>query len=69
MIFIFKNFSKKNSIFLILLCLTFQIADIAKGIDKNSFRKKPTIDKNYDQIWKFIEKNYSKIRTTYHINN
>ena len=69
MIFIFKNFSKKNSIFLILLCLTFQIADIAKGIDKNSFRKKPTIDKNYDQIWKFIEKNYSKIRTTYHFNN
>jgi len=68
-IFIFKNFSAKNSLILILLCITIQIADIANGIDKNSFRKKTSVEKNYDEIWKFIEKNFSKIRTTYHFNN
>ena len=68
-IFIYKNFSNKNSVFLVLLIIIIQTADVTKGINENSFRKKDTLEKNYDEIWKFIEKNYSKIRTTYHFNN
>jgi len=68
-IFIFKNFSKKNSLFLILFLLIAQIIDVTKGIYENSIRKNIKVEENYNEIWKFIEKNYSKVRTTYHFNN
>jgi len=68
-IFIFKNFSKKNSLFLILFLLIVQIIDVTKGIHENSVKKNIKVEKNYNEIWKFIEKNYSKVRTTYHFNN
>lgn len=68
-IFLYKNFSKKKSIFIIFILLIIQLADITNGINQNSFRGKNQVEKKYDDIWKFIEQNFHNVRTTYPFNN
>jgi hypothetical protein len=68
--YVYKNFSRKVVIFLILFLLSVQILDVSVGILKNSFnnKKKLSIEPK-DKIWIKIDENFDEIRTTYLFNN
>lgn len=69
-ILIYKNFPKKNSIFVLILILIIQIVDIYPGIHSHYNSKAFVNQKKIDTstFWKKMTKENSTLRTTY-INN
>lgn len=68
--YVYKNFSRKVVIFLILFLLLVQISDVSVGILKNSFNNNKILSvEPKDKIWSKIDQNFDEIRTTYLFNN
>ena len=68
--FIYKSFTKKISLLIVILVLIIQISDISfKIFDNENHLKKITKKKSIDEIWRIIEKDFEVIRTTYLFNN
>jgi hypothetical protein len=69
-IFLYRNFSKKKSFYILILIFSFQLIDLYPGIKKNfnagAFPQEKKII-NYS-FWNDLTKNYSVLRTTY-LNN
>lgn len=66
-VYIFKNFHKTNSIFIMLILMSIQLTDVIAGIKNNSFKQIEKYD--HDPIWNLIEKDFKSLRTTYLFNN
>ena len=64
---IYKSFTRRNSIFILLILLGVQIADISVGlkeyINGKSFNSEKIVLN--DPIWKMVEKNYEVVSSTY----
>ena len=69
-ILIFKNFSYKNSLIILIFIFALQLLDIYPGIKKHLNSNAFVKEKNLEQIdfWKNLSKNNSILRTTY-LNN
>ena len=68
LIYIYKNFKRFNFLIIILI-LVIQVADITFGLNNNSLASNKVNKHNPDPIWREIENNYTRIRTTYLYNN
>ncbi len=68
LIYVYKNFKRFNFLIIVFI-LIFQIADITFGLKNNSLASYKINKYKPDPIWKLIENNYTKIRTTYLYNN